>query len=71
LHHIGSQEVAQVTVPEKPEEQPEEQEVPEADKKVGEELQECPDDRPSAFERGKPQSIFFPWFAIIFINALL
>jgi hypothetical protein len=41
--------------------------VPEADEEVGEELLECPDHRPSSFERGKPRSISFPWFAIILL----
>jgi hypothetical protein len=56
LHHTGSQEVTPVAVPEEPEEQPEvqEQEVPEADEEVSEDLLECPDHRPSSFERGKP-----------------
>jgi hypothetical protein len=60
LHHTGSQEVTPVSVSEEPEEQPEvqEQEVPEADEEVGEDLLECPDHRPSSFERGKPRSIF-------------
>jgi hypothetical protein len=51
-----------IAVPEEPEEQLEaqEQEVPEADEKVGEDLPECPDHHPSSFERGKPQSIFSP-----------
>jgi hypothetical protein len=71
LHHTGSQEVTPVAVPEKPEEEPEEQEVPEADEKVGEDLPECPDHRPSSFERGKPRSIFLPCFVNNFINALL
>jgi hypothetical protein len=73
LHHTGSQEVTLVAVPEEPEEQPEvqDQEVPEADEKVGEDLPECLDHRPSSFERGKPRSIFLPRFANIFINALL
>jgi hypothetical protein len=31
-----------------------EQEVPEADEEVGEDLPECPDHRLSSFERGKP-----------------
>ena len=35
------------------------QEVPEADEDV-EELPECPDHRPSSFERGKPRSVFLP-----------
>jgi hypothetical protein len=72
LHHIGSQEVTLVVVPEEPEEQPEvqEQEVPEADEEVGEDLPECPNHRPSSFKRGKPQSIFSPGLQIFF-NALL
>jgi hypothetical protein len=41
------------------------QEVTEADEKDVEELPECPDHRPNFFERGKPQSIFLPQFAII------
>jgi hypothetical protein len=48
MHHIGSQEGILV----------QEQEVPEADEEVGEDLPECPDHRPSYFERGKPRSIF-------------
>jgi hypothetical protein len=67
LHHIGSQEVTSVAVLEEPEEQPEEQEVLEADEEVGEDLPECPDHRLSSFERGKPRSIFLPWFANIFL----
>jgi hypothetical protein len=67
LHHTGSQEVTPVAVPEEPEEQPEEQEVPEADEEVGEDLLECPDHRPSSFERGKPRSIFLPRFANILL----
>jgi hypothetical protein len=59
LHHTGSQTVTPVAVHEEPEEQPEvrQQEVPEADEEVGEDLLECPDHRPSSFERGKPRSI--------------
>jgi hypothetical protein len=59
LHHTGSQEVTPVAVPEEPEEQPEvqEHEVPKADEEVGEDFSECPDHRPSSFERGKPRSI--------------
>jgi hypothetical protein len=45
-----------------------EQEVPEADK-VGEDLPECPEHRPSSFERGKPRSISLP-VCKYFINAL-
>jgi hypothetical protein len=72
LHHTESQEVTPVAVPEEPEEQPEvqEQEVPEADEEVGEDLSECPDHRSSSFERGKPRSIFLP-VCKYFINDLL
>jgi hypothetical protein len=57
LHHTGSQEVTPVAVPEEPEEQPklQEQEVPEADEEVSEDLPECPDRRPGSFKRGKPE----------------
>jgi hypothetical protein len=62
LHHIGLQTKIPVVVPEEPEEelkvQP--QEVTEADEEDVEELQECPDHRPSSFERGKPRSISLP-----------
>jgi hypothetical protein len=59
MHHIGSKVENPVVVPEEPEEQLEVQlqEVPEADEEDVEELQECPDHRPSSFERGKPRSI--------------
>jgi hypothetical protein len=53
-------------VPKEPEGQPEEQEVPEADEEVGEDLPECPDHRPSSFERGKPRSIFSPGLQIFY-----
>jgi hypothetical protein len=51
--------------------QPEElaQEV-QAKEDAGEELQECPDHRPSSFERGKPRSISPPVCKYL-INALL
>jgi hypothetical protein len=67
LHHIGSQTESPVVVPEEPEEQLEvqPQEVTEADEEDVEELSECPDHRPNSFERGKPQSISLPRFAII------
>jgi hypothetical protein len=60
LHYTGSQEGISVAVLKEPEEQLEaqEQEVPEADEEVGEDLPECPDHRPSYFKRGKPRSIF-------------
>jgi hypothetical protein len=72
LHHTGSQEVTPVAVPEEPEEQPEvqEQEVPEAEEEVGEDLPECLDHPPSSFKRGKAQSISLP-VCKYFINALL
>jgi hypothetical protein len=53
MHHTGSQENEVGT--EEPEEL-QEQEPPEA-QEPGEELQECPDHRPSTFEKGKPRSI--------------
>jgi hypothetical protein len=34
-----------------------EQEVPEADEEVDEDLPECPDHRPGSFKRDKPRSI--------------
>jgi hypothetical protein len=57
-----------VAVLEEPEGQPEvqEQEVPEADEEVGEDLLECPDHRSSSFERGKPRSIFSPDLQILY-----
>jgi hypothetical protein len=72
LHHIESQEVTPVAIPEEPKEQPEvqEQEVPEADEEVGEDLSECPDHRPRSFKRGKPRSIFLPVCKYL-INTLL
>jgi hypothetical protein len=68
LHHTGSQEVTPAAVHEEPEEQPEvqEQEVPEVDEEVGEDLPECPDHRPSSFERDKPRSIFSPGLQIFY-----
>ena len=53
MHHTGSQE--NEVRPEEPEGL-QEQEPPEA-QEPGEELQECPDHRPSTFEKGKPRSI--------------
>jgi hypothetical protein len=46
------------------------QEVPEVDEEDVEELQECPDHRPSSFERGKPRSIS-PSVCKYLINVLL
>jgi hypothetical protein len=72
LHPTGSQKVTLVAVPEEPEEQPEvqEQEVPEADEEVSEDLPEYSDHRSSSFERGKPRSISLPICKYL-INALL
>jgi hypothetical protein len=64
MHHTGSQAESPFVVPEEPKE-PQEvqaqevqaQEVPEADEEVGEELQECPDHRPSSFERASPRAL--------------
>jgi hypothetical protein len=44
--------------------------VPEADEEDVEELPECPDHRPSSFERGKPRSISLSVCKYL-INALL
>jgi hypothetical protein len=46
-----------------------------ADKEAGEELQECPDHRPSSFERGKPWSISplvckYLTYALLMVDAL-
>jgi hypothetical protein len=62
MHHKGSQKATPVAVPEDPEEQTkvQEREVPEAEEEVSEDLPECPDHRPSSFERGKPRSISLP-----------
>jgi hypothetical protein len=59
MHHTGSQAENPVVVLEELEEQlkVQSQEVPEADEEDVEELQKCPDHRPSSFERGKPRSI--------------
>jgi hypothetical protein len=62
MHHTGSQTENPVVVSEEPKEQlqVQPQEVLEADDEDVEELHECPDHRPSSFERGKPQSISPP-----------
>jgi hypothetical protein len=72
MHHTGSQGENPVVIPEEPEERLEvqPQEVPEADEEDIEELQECPDHRPSSFERCKPRSISPPVCNYL-INALL
>ena len=44
MHHTGSQEEAQ-------------EQEPLGVLEPGEELQECPDHKPSTFEKGKPRSI--------------
>ena len=53
MHHTGSQEneVGTEELEELQEQEPPETQEP------GEELQECPDHRPSTFEKGKPRSI--------------
>jgi hypothetical protein len=55
----GSQEESVAAEPEAVEEVPQEEPAQEVQAKedVVEELQECPDHRPSSFERGKPRSI--------------
>jgi hypothetical protein len=53
MHHTGSQE--NEVGPEEQEET-QEQELPGGPEPEGE-LQECPDHRPSTFEKGKPRSI--------------
>ena len=53
MHHTGSQE--NEVGPEEPEETQEQE--PLGAPEPGEELQECPDHRPSTFEKGKPWSI--------------
>jgi hypothetical protein len=72
LHHTRSNEENLVAVPEDQEEQLEvpEQEVPEATEGDVEEFQECPNHRPSSFERGKYWSIS-PLVCKYLINALL
>ena len=52
MHHTGSQEEVPVAVAEELQETPAEEIEPEA------EVQECPDHRPSTFEKGKPRHIF-------------
>ena len=53
MHHTGSQE--DEVGPEEPEETREQE--PLGGPEPGEELQECPDHKPSTFEKGKPRSI--------------
>jgi hypothetical protein len=53
MHHTGSQEELALAEPEEQDEgAPQDEPTPEvqADKEAGEELQECPDHRPSSFE---------------------
>jgi hypothetical protein len=61
MYHTGSQAENPIVVPEELKEQLEvqPQEVPKADEEDIEELLECPDLRPSSFERGKPRT-FLP-----------
>jgi hypothetical protein len=55
MHHTGSQKKTPIVVPEEREEPAQElQGVEELD----EEVPECPDHKPSSFERGKPRSLF-------------
>jgi hypothetical protein len=60
LHHTGSQEESQVTVPEEQtgtdQQELQAQEVPEEEEQ-GEDLPEYVDHQPSSFKRGKPRSI--------------
>jgi hypothetical protein len=72
LHHIGSQEVTPVAVPEEPKEQPEvqEQEVPEAEEEVGEDLPECPTTARARSKEASPGAFSLP-VCNYFINALL
>jgi hypothetical protein len=57
LHHTGSQEEIVLVDPADPEAEAQQevqaQEVPEEE----EATEECPDHRPSSFEKGKPRSI--------------
>jgi len=53
MHHTGSQENE---VGSEDQEETQEQELPGGPEPKGE-LQECPDHRPSTFEKGKPWSI--------------
>jgi hypothetical protein len=66
MHHIGSQEELPVAGFEQPEQEQQQdvaaQEVQAPEEDVGE-LPECPDHRPSVFERGKPRSISLIRFA--------
>jgi hypothetical protein len=72
MHHTGSNKENPVAVPELLEEQLKvpDQEVPEVAEGDVEELLECPNHRPSSFERGKPRSIS-PSVCKYLINALL
>ena len=67
MHHTGSQTENPVVIPEEHEEQlqVQPQEVTEANEEDVEELLECPDHRPSSFERGKPRSIFLPGLQLL------
>jgi len=53
MHHIGSQENG---VGREEQEEAQEQELPGGPELEGE-LQECPNHKPSTFEKGKPRSI--------------
>jgi hypothetical protein len=77
-HHTGSQKELTVAEPEEQDEgapQDEPAQEVQADEEDGEELQECPDHRPSSFERSKPRSISssvckYLTYALIMIDAL-
>jgi hypothetical protein len=65
MHHTGSEEELPIVGFEQQEEEQQDvaaQEVQAHEEDV-EELPECPDHRPSAFERGKPRSISLIRFA--------
>jgi hypothetical protein len=67
MHHTSSQEELPVLGFEQQEEEEQQQDVAtqevQTHEKDVEELPECPDHRPSVFERGKPRSISLLWFA--------
>jgi hypothetical protein len=70
LHHTGSQEVTPVVVPEEPEEQPEEQEVPEADRRPVRIFQSAQTTVRALLREASPKA-FFSLVCKYFINALL
>jgi hypothetical protein len=66
VHHTGSQEETPVEVPE-------EQDVPapevHVDEEAGEELQECPDHRPSSLREASPGAFLSYGLRIIIITS--